>query len=390
MQRKNFSDLITFTRATTGTWLNPASGLIETAAINAPRIEAKGLLFEQQRTNLALRSAEFATSAWVKNGISVASSAILAPDGTPASKLTESATNAVHNLTQTGKVLSGTTSYCRSVYARGDGSGRKLRLATDFASAWSGTYAYVDFDLEAGTMSATAADSGTYGMEPAPAGWYRCWLQAQTVAVPGTVNITAHFVLGASTTYLGDGTSGIYMWGWQFEVGDSPSSYIPTAAAAVTRAADLAYVSSGPWLKPGQGTILVDAQLDSVDANYVTANLGTSGSGGRVSLTYRVSSGKAGAWIVDDAGATVFAPVAGPVVLAGAPFKQAVAYAPSGAQLGVAGALSATGAGSPLPSVNRLTLGARGVSTDHMQGHVRRIQYFPRRLSAAELQALTA
>jgi hypothetical protein len=41
-----------------------------------------------------------------------------------------------------------------------------------------------------------------------------------------------------NATYLGDGVSGIYAWGGQLEV-DRQTSYTPTAAAAVTRAADI-------------------------------------------------------------------------------------------------------------------------------------------------------
>lgn len=388
MDNKSFSDLITFTRATTGTWLNPATGLIEIAAANAPRLEAKGLLFEQQRTNLALRSSEFSNAAWAKIGVSIVSSeSVLAPDGTFASKMTESTANSVHTMTQAGKALVGATYYCRSVYARSDGSGRLLRLASDFTAAWEGAYSFVDFDLGTGLASATTAAVGTYGIEPVGGGWFRCWMCKQASAAPGTVSITTHLISTSGASYQGDGVSGIYIWGWQFEAGESPSSLIPTVAATVTRAADLAYAPVSSWFKTGSGTLMIEASHDVVGA-LISASLGTSAADPRVSL--QIAPGVISrAIITSNGGATVFAmDIAGdrpPGMLV----KQAIAYNQAGWQASAAGQVSAVGNSVEIPSIDRLTLGARGTSVAHMQGHIKKILYFPRRLTSAELQALT-
>lgn len=47
----------TFARTTTATYIDPADGLLKTAAINVPRFEAAGLLMEGQSTNYFLNSA---------------------------------------------------------------------------------------------------------------------------------------------------------------------------------------------------------------------------------------------------------------------------------------------------------------------------------------------
>lgn len=62
---------VTFTRASTGTYFDSA-GVMRTAAVDEPRIdydpatlELRGLLVEEQRTNLLLRSQEFDNVSWL-------------------------------------------------------------------------------------------------------------------------------------------------------------------------------------------------------------------------------------------------------------------------------------------------------------------------------------
>ena len=56
----NYSDMITFSRASTGTYLD-SDGLLKSAATNTPRVEYDaqgnrlGLLVEEARTNYAMR-----------------------------------------------------------------------------------------------------------------------------------------------------------------------------------------------------------------------------------------------------------------------------------------------------------------------------------------------
>lgn len=390
MQTKSFSDLITFTRATTGTWLNPATGLLETAAINVPRLEAKGLLFEQQRTNIALQSNTFSSATWAKSGSSVGAS-VTSPDGTAnAVKLVESATTGTHFFNQSGKVVSGNTRYCRSVFAKAGDAGRYLQLITDNPANWV-TNTNAVFDLTNGTiLSQSPAVNDGVGIEPWGNGWYRCWLVGTTIATPAAVNVVLYLSNGTSNSYAGDGSSGIYVYGAQFEAGDSPSSYIATSTAQVTRALDSAFVPQSNWLMNSEGTLFCEYSPHGVTANRVAANLGSADPVPRVMLWIRGAvDQRAGGWIVSNSGATLYSQVGGPIFSPNQVIKHALAYSPSDAQFSVSGVMASAGSLSELPNIDRLTIGARGVTTDHIQGHLRRIKYFPYRLTAAELQALT-
>jgi hypothetical protein len=87
-------------------------------------------------------------------------------------------------------------------------------------------------------------------------GWYRC-----TITGTGTGSTAWPWVYpNQQATYAGDGTSGIYIWGAQFEVGSPPSSYIPTSGSTATRAAETLTVPAAnlPWPTPNViGTELV-------------------------------------------------------------------------------------------------------------------------------------
>jgi uncharacterized protein YmfQ (DUF2313 family) len=396
-QAQPFSSVVNFTRASTGSYLD-AAGVLQTAAIDAPRFEFSaagaplGLLFEQQRTNLALQSADFGNAAWSKSGVTIAPSAVVAPDGTLASKMVESVANATHGLSQAGKVVTGNTKYCRYVFAKADGSGRLLYLETDSFAQWVNSGS-ARFNLDNGTIDNASPGLDGVGIQPYPNGWYLCWLTATTIASPVAVPFDIQLATSGSPSYAGDGVSGAYIWGAQLEAGDGPSSYIPTLAAPVTRAADLAHVPAAGWLQSGEGTLFAEIGYSSVPVPGVTevigATLGTTSTVGRVVLSLANANLRAGGHTVTDANATVFVSTLGEVVLPGQVVKQAIVYGQNYFQFSTAGLASALDTAGELPTIDRLVLGARGIANNHVQGHLRRIRYYPRRLSESELISLT-
>jgi hypothetical protein len=65
-----------------------------------------------------------------------------------------------------------------------------------------------------------------------------------------------------SSFYTGNGTSGLFLWGAQLELGSNATSYIPTVASTVTRNADvISKTGISSLIGQTEGTIFIDFNL---------------------------------------------------------------------------------------------------------------------------------
>jgi hypothetical protein len=393
---KQFDPRITFTRASTASYTD-SDGLVKQAAVNAPRFDhdpltkvCKGLLIEDQRTNLYSRSQEFNDSFWTKSRVTISQDVGLAPDGTlTMDKLIEDTTASnSHLLSATVSVTSGVI-YTQTIYAK---AGERTWFLMLFPSAQFGVNYLAYFNLETGTVG-TVSSGATASITHVGNGIYRCALTPPAATSTGSATITAaRLATGdAAPTYTGDGVSGIYIWGAQFEAGASPSSYIPTTSAQATRSAELAYINGtnfSNWYRADEGTFVSEFDVFGVasgfDATVFSVNNGTqneqidmraftTGVGGRVRL----------------GGANQASFTFPPVPTMGARYKVATTYKLNDANNAVNGSVGTTDTACPLPvGINRLEIGAR-VSGALLNGHISFLSYYPKRLSNTELQGLT-
>lgn len=401
---KPFGDLITFSRATGGGRFN-ASGQYEWLPANEPRIdydpvtgECRGILIEEQRTNLLLRSAELDNVAWTKHDVSVVANAATAPDGTmTADKLIESATKSEHYLQSTGIATNTSLPHTFSFYFR---SGEKPYVRVTVYDSVIANSFRCELDVNnaaivAGTVTvAGTASNASASVVSVGGGVYRFLI----TGIPASSNSGSLYAARisllsndrATNNYTGDGTSGIYIWGAQLEAGAFPTSYIPTTTAQVTRAADLCSVDTlSPWYRADEGTLLVEAVVGGqigVDPVAV-AGIGDGSGGNRIQL--RVQTNTIAALRVSSGGQS-YNEIISSANLIGGLSRLAASFSPGVQSFSVKGLLAKVGTPvSTMPFVSRLEMG-RGAASSLLTGHIRRVRYIPRRISDTELKSLTA
>lgn len=390
---------ITFTRSSSATYTN-SLGLITTAAVNVARFDydpttlaARGLLVEEQRTNNFTYSQLFSNAAWLKDRSSVALSGT-APDGTVSAFLLAEDTTAAndHYIKYAASAFSANT-WTLSVFAK---KSTRSAIALRMLAA-SNNYVTVVFNLDtgletkrqsAGDFSSISTTSTAFGN-----GWYRLTLTATV-----TVSFDASFLISNSTdptigsfgqiAYNGDGASGVLIWGSQMENGSFSTSYIPTLASTVTRSADVASVNTlSPWFNATEGTLFTDADLIGSASLGMIAELGDGGYNNRIGTFGDQFA--ASAFIVDTGGVRQATLLPGSFTF-NTPFRVAATYKVNDFAASQNGATAVTDTSGTIPTVTTLFLGYQGGGGGFLNGHIRRLAYYPRRLTNAELQALTA
>ncbi len=259
---------------------------------NLPRLDYSGgascpsLLLEPSRTNLIDQSEYFGS--WLTLNSSATDNAAISPEGvTNAAALVDDATNGAHYL-QSAVITHATgEDMMASVFLKkGTRSQARVRLSGGASDAY--------FNLDDGSVisengcTATVEDYGN--------GWYRCAI-FDTSAAFGSGRLQVMSAVSGNSTYVGDGTEAIYIYGAQYEHNASyPTSYIPCMGVSATRAKDfinqnIQTLTSGLT----EGTLFIEFEKPNTGENNDLMRLRGSGNLGRAYI-YNYGVGFASDW----------------------------------------------------------------------------------------------
>jgi hypothetical protein len=230
-----------FTRSGNATRVN-SEGLIELVSSNVPRLNyplidgvvqgCPSLLLEPQRINLLPYSEDFSNAEWIKGSVLTPISGFVSPKGDlSAFKLVEDSSNSIHRIYDIIPISNGVT-YTQSIFAK---KGERNFLQIMFGGKIDPTD-FANFDLENGVITSEVGDVSPK-IEYYGNGWYKCSATAtstQTSTEAFYLTIVENGQSSRTQSYQGDGTSGIYIFGAQVEVGSYPTSYIPSLIGSQT------------------------------------------------------------------------------------------------------------------------------------------------------------
>ena len=348
---------ITFTRASTATYFDKL-GVLRTAADNEPRfdydpvtLEAKGLLIEESRQNLVRWNRDLINVAWVKTGCSVLKN-------------------------QVG--LDGTIEAC-TIGATADNA--TILQTISSASAARITSAYLKRLSGVGTIQMTQNNGATWTDITSSVGsnWSRVEIPSATIANP---------IIGFRIVSNSDSIAVDFV---QHELGAFSTSPIATTSTAVTRQADQASMTGtnfSSWYRQDEGTLYEEGSTlkrnTDPDPKF-TSSITDGLSNFIMGIRYTIAVSPR----VDYAGVTQASIITLNPYQNDAFHKNAIAVKQNDFAASTNGLAAVVDSSGSLPmTMNTLSIGTYG--TVYLCGHIKKIAYYPKRLTNQELQAITS
>lgn len=400
---------ITFTRASNATYFD-VNGVLQTASNDQPRFDhdpatgaSRGLLIEESRTN-SIRNSQAGGST---NGV-IGSGGVM-----PTNWFVGSASGITREVVGTGTAnglsyvdlkLSGTNS-SGSVLPFTIGPEGLTQMVATSGQTWTSSI-YVALAAGATTGIATLKlDVAEYqapstylanslGPDISLSATMSRFSQTRTLTNASTDRVATTLYIQVAIGATIDLT--LRIAAPQLEQGAFPTSYIPTTTAAATRSADSAVVTPiSSFYNQSEGTLFAEAGFANAPIvgadrfpGFIAFNDETpSNFLGIIPRVVVASSSRS---------ITAHVRVANVVQMDGAPvainenqqYKSALAVKLNDVGFAVSGSAQDTDTSATLPTVTQMIVG-QGRAWALLNGHIRKIAYYPRRLSNTLLQQLT-
>ncbi len=337
--------------------------------------ESLGLLIEEARTNLVDESEDL--TGWSLTATTVTANQAVAPDGKTTADEVSHTSSTAQLLYQVGSGITA-VDYTASVYVKYVDH-QWVRLFADTGSAW--------FDIQNGVIG-TEESGVTALMQDAGDGWYR--ISVTKTASASSYNLI--FLLAAfdGSTTESSGTSA-YFWGAQLEEGSFPTSYIPTSGSTVTRSADVCDIDTTAFaFNFTEFSWFAEAQTKEIGESFVHILRGGAATNERFLIQF--DSDAAVRALVRHNGVNKFDQDIGSVLTTTQFVKVALGVKQNDTFFIVDGGDSASDSTVDMPdTIEDVGIGQNTAvgSPGYINGHIKQLTYFARRLDDATLQALT-
>lgn len=352
--------------------------VLRTAVAGAPRFdhdpltgESLGLLIEEQRTNLLLRSDTLVPS-YSGSGLSFESAVGPTGEVVTWAKLKANAVGGAWCYTTYSYATS--TAYTLSVFVKSL-DGNPPTFGSSSATSAANSFALVAFG--------TAIDPLSYKVQSLGNGVYRVHA---SITSPTTIpNINTGIA-----KYQGNDARAFMFTGFQLEAGAFPTSYIRTEATAVTRAADNVAMTGenfSSWYRADEGTFFSESNCTAEPAvSMIRPILRTVPDG----ISFSKFNGGTSSYYAYFAG-SIDTGTFRPNTIKNS--KDAFAFKSSqDPSLVVNGTVQITktsgAASSVVAQPTEIRIGSNNVS-NYFNGYIKRIAYYPKRLTNDALKAIT-
>lgn len=350
---------VAFTRATTANFFG-ANGLLQSAASGAPRFDYNptaltplGMLMEDGRTNICLRSSAWTNASWVRTTMSATASSQTGPDGTLSyGLLTASGANATCLQTIT---VTNATLYQFSVRLKRSVGTGSIQLTMDNGSTW--TTVAVTSTLTRFTISATSTS---------------------TTMVVGIRIVT--------------NTDAVIAGGAQLEVGGYPTSELLTAGTSTARNIDQAAIAlPAPAYSDLFFAAMVEFQLTGLPVSGTSRVFRIVGPNAQNAFLINIDAATGALFVTDTSNNVSQSSGTIATVAVGNVYRAAISYGPYGLLGAVNGVLgTVTPVTAPAQGIVQMVSIDLGPAANAASYYQRRLTFWRNALSPERLARVTA